>query len=135
MHSARAIGEGLYKFRFQCSRKWSKVWALIDPGNLTECMAFMDKYDCLPCFSPYMADLPKNLAKIFRFARHLGREREVEQDISWKKQAVGEGVEQNIGRSEKVVEVGVEQNIGRGAVREWPGIIWKFLSFNCISRK
>ena len=107
MHSARAIGEGLYKFRFQCSREWLKVWALIDPGNLTDCMAFMDKYVCLPCFSPYMADLPQNLAKIFRFA------------------------------NEKAVEVGVEQNIGRGgqAVREWPGVIWKFLLFNCISRR
>ena len=152
MHSVRAIGEGLYKFRFQCPREWSKVWALIDPGNLIKCMAFMDKYDCLPCFSPYMADLPKNLAKIFRFARHLGREweveqgigrsgkavgKEVEQNVGREKQTVGEGVEQNIGRSEKAVEVGVEQNIGRGgqAVREWSRVIWKFLLFNCISRK
>jgi hypothetical protein len=122
MHSARAIGEGLYKFEFQWSREWSKVWALIDPCNLTECMAFMDKYDCLPCFSPYMADLPKNLAKIFRFAGHLEREWEVEQGIGRSGKAVGEGVEQNVGREKQTV-------------REWSGVIWKFLLLNCTSRK
>jgi hypothetical protein len=112
-------------------------------------MAFMDKYDCLPCFSPYMADLPQNLAKIFA---SLGREseveqgigrsgkavgKEVEQNVGREKQTVGEEFEQNIGRSEKAVEVGVEQNIGRGgqAVREWPGVMCMFLLFNCISRK
>ena len=55
----------------------------------------MEKYDCFPCFLPYIANLLKNLAKIF--FKHLGREREVERDIDWKEQAVGEGVKQNIG--------------------------------------
>jgi len=101
----------------------------------------MDKHDCLPWFSPYMADLPKNLAKIS--LKHLG-EWEVEQNVGREKQAVGEGVEQDFGGREQAVREGVEQNIGWrekaqnigwGAVRELSGIIGKFPLFNCISRK